>query len=379
MKTSLVLFYQEALEKYPYLHYIYNAIIKSYTSRGACRHIHFQEAGFQKIAAFAGETALLIIELPKEASIKKALWEKINYPALVKQLQPNQIFYIGNALPVLSDPKGAVQWGFVPDIREIVLPEGAKPAQIKRQQKRRRELLLTDQIISYSPTATEAIQVALPAANTKTDTWLPAPETQQAGLASDLKTVEWQDAFRQQNTGDAAYFLLDARVANEPELIEYLKAFSHFKKWQRSSMRLVFLMAPGLQNNKDFIEKFDTYFYKEDVHLLSTLDLDPDSLYDWIRAAYGIVIPNAADLGLDLQLAAAALGTLIIAPESPASALLLPKARFDLPATDKDSLGQILVSSYKSEILRARHIRAGLESVEKWPACRNPLDMDKIS
>ena len=369
MNTSVVLFHQDALDKFPYLHYIYNAIIDAYLPKGAFKKLDFQEVSFQKIAAEAGPLALLGIELPKGSSIKKSLWEKINYPALVKQLQPDNIFYIGGQLPLLKDAKGARQWRFVADLGAVLLPRDARPAQIKKQQKIIAELQLADKIISYSPAATRALEAQLPASTAKLAAWLPLPQKQYLDPA--LYTEALLDSFKLEQTRDESYFLIDARAATEDEVIENLKAFSHFKKWQRSSMQLALLIPASMHQNADFLDKFDAYFYKDDVHLLSALDTK--SLYAWIRSAYAVVSPYLADQGLDIQLATASLGSLIIAPVTSSTELLLPEARFDLPATDKESLGQVLISSYKSEILRARHIRAGLESAEKWATLLSPL------
>lgn len=372
MKTSIVLFQQAALEKFPYLHYIYNAIIEAYGQKGSCRTVGFQEASFQKIEAELKETALLLIELPEGSSIKKRLWEKINLPALVKHLQPENIFLIGANLPLLKVVKGTRRWNFVPDIQQVIPPRSGKPAknaQIKKQQRRLDELLHADIIVSYSPTAIEQLQTKLPDANSKMIAWLPLPERKY--LDGALYTDEIQERFKEQNTNESAFFLLDARGAVDAELITYLKAFSYFKKWQRSSMQLGLLLPASLHKNSDFMEKYNSYFYKEDVHLLS--ELDTKSLYAWIKNAYAVVVPNDNDQGLDIQLAAASLGTLIIAPDSPAGSLLLPKARFDLAEIEVEPLGRVLISSYKSEILRSRHIQAGLEYAMNWADDKPPV------
>lgn len=371
MKTALVLFHRDTLEKFPYLHYIYNAIIELYQPKGNCKVIGFQEVSYQKIAAETN-LSLLLIELPQAYSIKKGLWEKVNFPALVRQLLPQSIYYLGQDLPVLKNPKGATQWRIVAALNALQLPADAKAAQIKKQQKNLSELAMADKIISYSDLAVEAIKtISAKQPLLSVSSWIPFPEIK--WLDPDLYTDERMEQFKQQHTGDAAYFLLDGRGREEPTIIEYLKAFSHFKKWQRSSMQLALLISASLNQSADFQEKIDTYFYKQDVHLLT--DLDTKNLYGWIRSAYAVVTPDFQDRCLDIQLAAACLETLIVAPDTPASRELLPGARFDLAATDKESLGQVLISCYKSEILRARHIRAGQECREKWPVFKLPIEV----
>ncbi|SEA61222.1 hypothetical protein SAMN05192529_13315 [Arachidicoccus rhizosphaerae] len=367
MKTSLVLINQHGLEKVPYLHYIYNAIIEAYAARGNTKVLSFADVSYQKIAAEGNSTALLVIKVPEGASIKKNLWEKINYPALVRQLAPENIFYLGEALPVLKETKGAVQWQFVWDLSSMILPDGAKEALIKKARKKTEKLLWSDKIVSYSNTAVDSLKSVLPlAAHEKLISWVPAPDKSLLNPA--LYTDELLETFKNQHTDGEAFFMLDARSAGEAEVIEYLKAFSHFKKWQRSSMRLGLLLSGAVAQDVDFQEKLDAYYYKKDVHVLT--GLDKATLYGWLKSAYAVITPGLSDQGLDLQLATAGLGSLIVAPATPAAASLLPGAVFDLPAVDKTSLGQVLISCYKSEVLRSRHIRAGQEASENWQDAR---------
>ena len=363
MKTSLVLVNQHGLEKSPYLHYIYNAIIGAYRPRGMHKVLGFQEVSYQKIAAEGHDIALLTIVLPAGNSIKKNLWEKINYPAIVRHLSAAHIFYLGEDLPVLKEAKGAVQWQFVPDLSTVIIGEGAKDALIKKAGKKIDRLVLADKIVGYSKEAVSELNAVIVASQQhKLLSWLPLPDKD--CLSPDLYTDERLELFKNQHTSGESYFLLDARVASEADVIEYLKAFSHFKKWQRSSMRLALLLTTGLSKDPDFLEKLDAYYYKKDVEVLAELEIP--ELYGWIKSAYAVVIPGFKDEGLDLQLACAALGSLIVSPVSTTAKALLPGAIFELPAVDKESMGQVLISCYKSEVLRARHIRAGIEASEKW-------------
>ena len=361
MKTSLVLVNPLDLQKVPYLHYIYDAIIEAYSTSGKAKVLDFRAVSYQKIAAEGKDTLLLIIELQQGVSLKRRLWEKINYPALVRQLAPENIFYLGERLPVLKNLKGVVQWQFVPDLSAVIPPAQAGESALKKAGKKAERLLLGDKIVSYSQAAITSLAGVLPApAQGKLVSWVPLPD--KSLLNPDLYTDDLLETFKNQHTEGEAYFILDARMAGEPEVIEYLKAFSHFKKWQRSSMRLGLLLGEALAGSTDFQQKLDAYYYKKDVHILT--GPDKPALYGWLKSAYAVITPGLKDAGLDLQLATAALGNLVVAPGTPTTASLLPGAVFDLPGVDKESLGQVLISCYKSEVLRARHIRAALEVSE---------------
>jgi hypothetical protein len=77
------------------------------------------------------------------------------------------------------------------------------------------------------------------------------------------------------------YFLACVPVAN---FIETLKEFTVFKKWQQSTMRLVFIF----QETKDYdkaTELLKGYKYKENIHLTLAKKLT----IDWLAAAYFIL------------------------------------------------------------------------------------------
>ncbi len=101
-----------------------------------------------------------------------------------------------------------------------------------------------------------------------------------------------EEAFRnrikKEHTNGMEYFLCEADTNEETELIVLLKAYSQFKKWQRSSMPLVLASCKA-----DFPENFEkmlsTYKYKNDVKILTGVnDLELSELYS---AAYCYINP----------------------------------------------------------------------------------------
>ena len=369
MKTSLVLYSQEMLEKHPYLHYIYNAIIELYQKKGSIHQVSFQEATYQKLATGRNNTSLITISLSAHRSLKRGLWERLNFPALLRQLQPGNVYVIGEPISLKNNQQSGRWWYFIYDGTLVDLLLGKQTPASKKRIRFMEKLAGMDRIISYSPVATEAMKEAVPQFKEKLRTWMPLPD--RTYLDPKRYTDDQIEAFRLKATGEESYFLLDARASSQDGVIEHLKAFSHFKKWQRSSMNMGLLISPSLMASEHFREIMDTYFYKKDVQLLS--DLNKDELYYWIRAAYAVISPCFSDQGLDIQLAAACLATLVIAPATPTTEALLAGARYPLADIDKESLGQVMISSYKAEILRSRHIKAGLECAEKWPAMAGDL------
>lgn len=81
--------------------------------------------------------------------------------------------------------------------------------------------------------------------------------------------MEWEEREQIKNTYTEGreYFLFTGNIYPPDQLILLLKAFSHFKKWQLSNMKLV-LAGPTNKKTAKLKEKLATYKYKEDVVIL---------------------------------------------------------------------------------------------------------------
>ena len=84
-----------------------------------------------------------------------------------------------------------------------------------------------------------------------------------------ITSMSWAEAesIKTQYTGGRSFFLFSGDISEQHQLIELLKAFSAFKKWQQSNMQLV--IAGSTTAWTDMLEeKLQLYKYREDVVLL---------------------------------------------------------------------------------------------------------------
>lgn len=95
-----------------------------------------------------------------------------------------------------------------------------------------------------------------------------------------------RETIKQKVTGGIEYFFTYTQEASESSLVSLLKAFSIFKKMQKSNVRLV--LAGSL--SATFISKLETYLYKADViHLDAS---DKAILASALASSYAMVILN---------------------------------------------------------------------------------------
>ena len=85
------------------------------------------------------------------------------------------------------------------------------------------------------------------------------------------------------------YFLYKGEVGHSKDLINLLKAFSFFKKRQKSNM-LLLIVGQREENYKPFIEKLRAYKFRDEVKLLGALAIEELAMIT--AAAYAFVNPS---------------------------------------------------------------------------------------
>jgi len=80
------------------------------------------------------------------------------------------------------------------------------------------------------------------------------------------------------------YFIFLSNGAQDPHLITVMKAFSIFKKWQRSSLKLVMITDTGRIPE---IENLRNYKYREDV-ILPEISFESE-IGQWIKSAFAAI------------------------------------------------------------------------------------------
>ena len=102
-------------------------------------------------------------------------------------------------------------------------------------------------------------------------------------------SYEEKEKVKSQYTEGNEYFIYSDEIGSNNNLLNLLKAFSAFKKRQKSSMQLLIAGKPGWRS-KEFFESLSLFMYKNEVKILK----DP-SIEERIKvtaAAYAMVCPS---------------------------------------------------------------------------------------
>ncbi len=181
--------------------------------------------------------------------------------------------------------------------------------------------------------------------------------------------LEWGDKVlvKAQFTGNKEFFLCVINNNSEEDYVQTLKAFSKFKKWQQSSMQLLFIeendfMAESLK------EKLTTYKYRDDVQVLQNITSKQTA--DLTAAAYALLYIQKADGGLLPVLQSLQSTVPVIAYENKNIREYCGDAALYAKEESYESFGEQMIYLYKNETRRGEMIeccrrQAGLFNREK--------------
>ena len=195
-------------------------------------------------------------------------------------------------------------------------------------------------IIEHYPEAKKKITVAFNAAR------------------SVFQPVNWQkkEEVKAKYSGGREYFVYTGSIHPRKNLVNLLKAFSIFKKWQGSDMKLL-LCGRLAWKNDDFVKSLETYKHRKDVVL--TGYLPEEELAAVVASAYAMVYPSHFE-GFGLPLAEAMqAGTPVVTTQTPALIETGGDAVLYAAPGNIEELAAKMMLVYKDEALRAQLIEKG--------------------
>lgn len=169
-------------------------------------------------------------------------------------------------------------------------------------------------------------------------------------------TYSFQQNIKEQYSAGKEYFLYAGDFQQSENLMNLLKAFSQFKKWQHSNMKLLIVKARWEQNNK-WVDKLKLYKLRAEVVILEEL-LD-EELANITASAYALLFPSFSG-GLKVSaLEAMQCGTPVIMNDS--VRMTENKENFFLYANQEkpESIAKQMLKLYKDEPYRFSLIEEG--------------------
>lgn len=159
------------------------------------------------------------------------------------------------------------------------------------------------------------------------------------------------------------YFIYTGEIGMHKNMQNLLKAFSAFKKRQKSSMQLLIAGTAGWKYD-EFVKSFRLFKFKDDVKLLE--NLSGEELEKITESAYCVVLPSLYESFASTQLQAMKCGVPLITSSSGVMAEICDNAAL---YTDPENFKDIAVKMmmvFKDENLRKTLIEKGRTRAQKF-------------
>ncbi len=178
-----------------------------------------------------------------------------------------------------------------------------------------------------------------------------------------FKPLDWdeQELIKEKYTQGRAYFFCNGKS----NLINLLKAFSFFKKRQKSNMMLLIAGDTG----ENFKKEFNTYKFREEVKLLE--DIDKAELVKVTGAAYAMIHPVIYDDIALPPLQALQCQVPVILAAAGSSPSVFGEAALYINSENHEDIAQKMMLVFKDEDKTKELVKAGNEILKQHELKKN--------
>ncbi len=174
---------------------------------------------------------------------------------------------------------------------------------------------------------------------------------------------EVKEQVKEKYTACKEYFLFNGAIHPRSNLVNLLKAFSLFKKRQKSNMQLI-IASQTVSEDAAFVESLKLYKYRSEVKLLTSLD--ERSLMDITAAAYACINTSPLHNEIVVLLNAMECEVPVIAGNLKVAIELLEDAALFVNSAVPENIAEKLMLLYKDENKRNELVKKGLEQAAKY-------------
>lgn len=174
---------------------------------------------------------------------------------------------------------------------------------------------------------------------------------------------EKREEIKEQYAGGNEYFLFTGTLKPENNIGILLRAFSVFKKWQKSSMKLVLAGSIPPKHEKE-LDELASYRFRADLVFLD--QLAPEEMTKLLLGAYGFIYPATHSNSGRILLHAMAAGLPVICAAGSALEEVGGTAPLYVNPLDSREIGDQMIRLYKDETFRTRLINAGKERIKHY-------------
>lgn len=188
------------------------------------------------------------------------------------------------------------------------------------------------------------------------------------GSDESYSEIGWdqKEVVKEKYTGGKDFYLYEVNTEGMKYLITVLKAFSRFKKWQRSNMQLILLLKVPL--SPQIVRDLSSYKHRNEIVLITAIE----ESHALLPAAYASIAINSSSVDAGIQSMSA--GTPFITIENPVTRKTFEDAALFVEINEKDISDKMMLL-YKNEYLRKEYIAKGIRKASpySWSSCTSIL------
>jgi glycosyltransferase involved in cell wall biosynthesis len=162
-----------------------------------------------------------------------------------------------------------------------------------------------------------------------------------------------KEAVKNKHSEDKEFFLFNGIIPRERDFIDLLKSFSHFKKRQQSSFKLLIIDS----SNSFFGKSLEGYKYRSDVKVIDIKDKHDEALIT--ASAYAVVLPFNTNEDMLAGLNASRSGVPVIAVKNSIINETFGDAALYSETEATKDVGEKMMQVYTDESYRTRLIEKG--------------------
>jgi glycosyltransferase involved in cell wall biosynthesis len=208
------------------------------------------------------------------------------------------------------------------------------------------------QIVTVSDFFKRELEMHYPYCSDKIAVVLNMPEALYKPLSREEK-----ERVKEQYTEGVEYFFYRGAVHSGHQVVSLLRAFSVFKKRQKSNMKLV--ICPGTHKKNESLSRLlQTFKYRSDVVVTGELEVEEQALLT--AAAYAMIYPSLRGVGGRFPLESLQCGVPVIADRSEVMTETGGDAFLYFETDNYEDLAGKMMLLYKDETLRSKLVANGL-------------------
>lgn len=174
-------------------------------------------------------------------------------------------------------------------------------------------------------------------------------------------SFEKREATKEKYAEGNEYFIVSPESTQE-QLIAVLKGYSGFKKWQKSSMKL--MLVGGEAREAEAIKTLlSNYKFKNSVTFISKYNSDYLQI---LASAYAAILPARLDNDLDFLFTSMRAAVPVLVSESGIYAEVMEGDKLTFLYNDKASVTKGLLQVFQQEALRSKQIERQKEIIDKY-------------